>query len=65
MTRDEDYIGSVAYDCGFRAGQSHADAGLLEALERISNSTGCVDACPCWAKLRRQASAAIAAAKGA
>ena len=47
-----------------RDGQSH-DAGLLAALERISNSTGCVDACPCWAKLRRQASAAIAAAKGA
>jgi hypothetical protein len=32
MTRDEDYIASVAYDCGFRAGQAHA-AGLLEALE--------------------------------
>jgi hypothetical protein len=32
MTRDEDYIGSVAYDCGYRAGQAHA-AGLLEALE--------------------------------
>jgi len=32
MTRDEDYIGSVAYDCGFRAGQAHA-AGLREALE--------------------------------
>lgn len=32
MTRDDDYIGSVAYDCGYRAGQAHAD-GLLEALE--------------------------------
>ena len=32
---------------------------LREALERISKSTGCVDACPCWAKLRRQARAAM------
>lgn len=29
------------------------------ALLKISNSTGCVDACPCWAKLRRTARSAL------
>ena len=29
-------------------------------LRGIANSTGCVDACPCWAKLRRKAERAIA-----
>jgi len=29
-------------------------------LREIANSTGCVDACPCWAKLRRKAERAIA-----
>ena len=61
----------IAYDNAARAFEyalSVAAEDLLkmvEALERISNSTGCVEACPCWAKLRRQARAAIAAAKGA
>jgi hypothetical protein len=31
----------------------------LEALEKIANNTGCVDACPCWAKLRRIAEKAL------
>jgi len=61
MTRDEDYIGSVAYDCGFRDGKSH-DAGLLEALEladaalRGANMNMNV--------VQRKVSAAIAAVKG-
>jgi hypothetical protein len=78
MTRDEDYIGSVAYDCGFRAGQAHA-VGLLEALEgmlyAVCHETGFAAAVrhdsgkayP-WAPLEiaeERARAAIAAAKGA
>jgi hypothetical protein len=36
------------------------DAAVSE-LRGIARSTGCVDACPCWAKLRRKAQHAIAA----
>lgn len=75
MTRDEDYIASVAYDCGFRAGQAHADAGLLEALEECvavltAETIGTYNQDdPDWyAAIDRavpRARAAIAAAKGA
>jgi len=36
------------------------DAAVSE-LRGIARSTGCVDACPCWAKLRRKAQQAITA----
>ena len=32
---------------------------LREALRSIANNTGCVEACPCWAKLRRKAERAL------
>jgi hypothetical protein len=36
------------------------DEAVAELLG-IANSTGCGDACPCWAKLRRKAERAILA----
>lgn len=35
-------------------------ARLREALTKISQSTGCVEACPCWQRLRIKARAALA-----
>ena len=35
-------------------------AAAKAELRDIANSTGCVDACPCWAKLQRKAERAIA-----
>ena len=32
---------------------------LRAALRSIANNTGCVEACPCWAKLRRKAERAL------
>jgi hypothetical protein len=68
MTRDDDYIGSVAYDCGYRAGQAHA-AGLREALEFYADPemwTPHKDArAPIELDAGKIARAAIAAAKGA
>lgn len=32
---------------------------LRKALRRIATNTGCVEACPCWAKLRRKAERAL------
>lgn len=32
---------------------------LRAALRSIANNTGCVEACPCWAKLRGKAERAL------
>ena len=32
---------------------------LRKALRSIANNTGCVEACPCWAKLRHKAIRAL------
>lgn len=32
---------------------------LRAALLSIANNTGCVEACPCWAKLRQRAERAL------
>ena len=32
---------------------------LRKALRSIANNTGCVEACPCWAKLRHKAERAL------
>jgi hypothetical protein len=36
MTRDDDYIGSLAYDCGYRAGQAHAAGSVSETKEQTN-----------------------------
>jgi hypothetical protein len=45
-------------DVNIDALTAERDTAVAE-LDSIAKSTGCVDACPCWAKLRRKARRAI------
>lgn len=58
------YGGIAARECMDAMREAAAEIERLRAcLEAVANNTGCVEACPCWAKLRRKAELALLGCK--